>query len=58
MINYRLINMPPVKRTPAQALRRLMPSIFFPTVFFGLIFWDWNTTRLWKLEQKSLQEKQ
>jgi len=32
---------------------KYLPSIFFPTFFFGLIFMDWNHTRKWKEEQAS-----
>lgn len=38
-------------------MRKYFPSVFFPTLFFGLIFLDWNHTRKWKV-QKALEMQQ
>ena len=38
-------------------MRRYIPSVFFPTLFFGMIFLDWNHTRQWKAE-KALERQQ
>lgn len=43
------------KRSFGASLSRLAPSIIFPSVFFGLIFWDWNNTRVFKENQKQLK---
>jgi len=32
---------------------KYFPSVFFPTMFFGMIFLDWNHTRKWKAEKES-----
>jgi len=36
---------------------RYVPSIFFPTLFFGMIFADWNHTRKWKAEKQAALKK-
>ena len=47
------------KRTAMRSITRLLPSIIFPTIFFGAILWDLNNTRIFKEQQKQLlQESQ
>ena len=41
-------------RSLGRSIRRLLPTIIFPSIFFGLIYWDWNTTR----KEKLLRERQ
>ena len=43
------------KKSFGASLSRLAPSIIFPSIFFGLIFWDWNNTRVFKENQKQLK---
>ena len=42
-------------RTFLKPMWKYAPSVIWPGIFFGLIYWDWNRTREWKEKQKSLE---